>query len=153
ADSETPARLTFRSADELGGVAEAFNRLAEKLRQARLASDRRTRELEQANAELEAFSYSVSHDLRSPLRHITGYTDLLKREGASALSEKGLRYLDTISGAGRHLGALIEDLIVFSRIGRAEMRSETVDLGAVVARVRDRLASAVPDRRIEWRVE
>ncbi len=105
---------------------------------------RRTEELEHANRELEAFSYSVSHDLRTPLRHIVGFGDLLGKEllsqqarsvqeggGASGLSAKGQRYLSIITDSAGRMSQLIDDLLEFSRMGRQEMRRENVDLRAL----------------------
>ena len=80
----------------------------------------RTAELKTANEELEAFSYSVSHDLRAPLRHIDGFVGLLKKRTAAGLDEEGRRYLEVVSDAARRMGALIEDLLAFSRMSRQD---------------------------------
>lgn len=117
---------------------------------------RRTEELEHANRELEAFSYSVSHDLRTPLRHIVGFGDLLGKEllsqqarsvqeggGASGLSAKGQRYLNIITDSAGRMSQLIDDLLEFSRMGRQEMRRENVDLRALLRAGWDALE---PDR-------
>ncbi len=113
---------------------------------------RHAEQLELANHELEAFSYSVSHDLRAPLRHIDGFTDLLRQHARSALDEKAQRYLNTISDSAKNMGALIDDLLVFSRMGRSEMQPTTVDLGSLVAEVRQGLGTASAGRKIEWQV-
>ncbi|MFC5847771.1 CHASE domain-containing protein [Deinococcus petrolearius] len=93
---------------------------------------RRTLELEEANRELEAFSYSVSHDLRTPLRHIVGFGDLLSKDAAQVLSPKGQRYLGVITDAAGRMSGLIDSLLEFSRMGRAPLRQTPVDLGALV---------------------
>lgn len=114
-------------------------------------SDRRqAARLEVANRELEAFSYSVSHDLRAPLRHIDGFADLLRKRSAERLDDAGQRYLDQISQAARHMGSLIDDLLSFSRMGRAEMQATSVDLNALVAEVRATLLVDLEGRAVEW---
>lgn len=92
-------------------------------------------QLHAVNRELEAFSYSVSHDLRAPLRHIDGFTGLLQKHAGTALDEKGRRYLATISGAARQMGRLIDDLLAFSRISRSHLNLVEVDHDALVAAV------------------
>ncbi len=109
-------------------------------------------QLQAANKELEAFSYSVSHDLRTPLRHVLGYVEMLSRETGSQLSDKAGRYLKTIADSAREMGQLIDDLLAFSRMGRSKMREATVDLGALAAEVRWGLEPGAPDHRIEWKI-
>jgi light-regulated signal transduction histidine kinase (bacteriophytochrome) len=110
----------------------------------------RTAELEIANKELEAFSYSVSHDLRAPLRHIHGFAELLTRHAAGTLDEKGDRFLKTISTSAKQMGVLIDELLVFSRMGRSEMRSTKVDLNRLVQDVLRELQPECDGRSIEW---
>jgi PAS domain S-box-containing protein len=92
----------------------------------------RTAQLEAANEELQAFSYSVSHDLRAPLRHIMGFVELLQKGASSSLSEKNLKYLTTISDSAKRMGDLIDDLLDFSRVGRAELKKTDINLEALV---------------------
>lgn len=114
--------------------------------------DRRSAQLEAANKELEAFSYSVSHDLRAPLRHIAGYADLLK-EDASALDDTGRRYLGVIVDSVRRMGRLIDDLLEFSRMGRVDLRRERVDMDRLAVEARDALQRELaPGRSVEWRL-
>jgi PAS domain S-box-containing protein len=112
----------------------------------------RTAQLEASNKELEAFSYSVSHDLRAPLRHIDGFSDLLQEHITSTLDEKGRRYLKTISQSAKQMGNLIDDLLAFSRVGRVELRLTTVGLNQVVGSVQDDLAHDTQGRRIAWTI-
>jgi light-regulated signal transduction histidine kinase (bacteriophytochrome) len=108
-------------------------------------------QLRAANAELEAFTYSVSHDLRAPLRHIDGFADLLGSHATTNLDDKGKRYLKTISDSAKRMGALIDDLLVFSRIGRAEMRHAQVDLNTLVDEVIQELRVETQKRSVVWK--
>ncbi len=112
----------------------------------------RAAQVESANKELEAFSYSVSHDLRAPARHIQGFVNLLARESEAQLSEQSRHYLHVITKASHSMGQLIDDLLSFSRMARSEMHATTVDLDAIVAEARRDLESAAPERRIQWTV-
>jgi PAS domain S-box-containing protein len=113
---------------------------------------RRTAELEAANRELEAFSYSVSHDLRAPLRHIDGFADLLVRHAGPTLDEKGRRHLDAISRSAKSMGELIDDLLEFSRMSRTEIRQTPVDIDALVSEARRGLDAEVAGRSITWKI-
>lgn len=108
--------------------------------------------LKDANLELESFSYSVSHDLRAPLRHIDGYIAMLIEDAGSNLSSGARRYLDVIRDASRQMGVLIDDLLAFSRTGRIEMSETQVDLEALArAGIRD-LEMSTQARKIIWQV-
>ena len=111
-------------------------------------------ELQRSNKELEAFSYSVSHDLRAPFRHIVGYSNLLKtREGAN-LSEKGRHYVDTIIEAAFSAGTLVDNLLSFSQMGRNALKKVTGDMNALVEEVRRKVLRDVPaDRAVRWEIE
>jgi PAS domain S-box-containing protein len=108
------------------------------------------KELGVVNQELEAFSYSVSHDLRAPLRHIHGYVEMLRAATAGQLSERATRYLQTITDASVEMGELIDDLLAFSRVGRAEILGVTVDLTKLVEDVIRGLEMSIAGRPIVW---
>jgi light-regulated signal transduction histidine kinase (bacteriophytochrome) len=109
-------------------------------------------QLEAVNKELETFSYSVSHDLRAPLRHITGFVELLNGKDSTGLDEKSRHYLQVISESARKMGALIDDLLAFSRMGRAEMMHGVIDFGTLVRDVVRELAEDAGGRKIAWKI-
>ena len=102
---------------------------------------------------MEAFSYSVSHDLRAPLRHIDGYAALLSKSAGEALSDKARRYLQTISDSAKQMGQLIDDLLVFSRMGRQDMLRTTVNLDQLVKTVLHDLRLDLQGRTISWTMQ
>src|SRR5690606_22549213 len=131
------------------------------------ASDRQIRELNRqlegkieqvsdVNRELEAFSYSVSHDLRAPLRHIAGFGDKLGRHLGEGLDDKGRHYLGVMVSSAKRMSALIDDLLVYSRRGRSGLRVQTVDMQSLVAETRATLdannAAESPGHAIDWRI-
>lgn len=111
---------------------------------------KRTAELEMANHELEAFSYSVSHDLRSPLRHILGYLQALEEDKETKLGETGARFIKAVTRSAHQMNKLIEDLLNFSRAGRAEMHHTRFNMGDIVRDVLTELAADTKERNIEW---
>jgi light-regulated signal transduction histidine kinase (bacteriophytochrome) len=112
----------------------------------------RATQLEAANKELEAFSYSVSHDLRAPLRHIDGFVKLLNKQAGEKLDERGRRYLDIIADSARQMGTLIDDLLIFSRMSRTELRHAPVSLDALVHEAIHGLQGETNDRPIHWKI-
>lgn len=112
----------------------------------------RTAQLEASNKELEAFSYSVSHDLRAPLRHISGYVDLLNSRFHETLPDKAKHYLSTITASANQMGKLIDDLLQFSRTGRQEMRQAAMDMNIVVKEVLEKVNPDTHHRNISWTI-
>jgi light-regulated signal transduction histidine kinase (bacteriophytochrome) len=107
-------------------------------------------DLANANRELESFSYSVSHDLRAPLRHIDGFTRILKEEYAQGLPDAAIRYLDRVLTAVSHMGHLVDDLLNLAHIGRKELVKQRVKLDEVVRQAMDDLPSGTEERNINW---
>jgi PAS domain S-box-containing protein len=108
---------------------------------------------EAANRELESFSYSVAHDLRAPLRSIDGFGQLLLEECGPALGDDGQRYLGLVRQSTQHMGRLIDDLLQLSRVTRAELKRETVNLSALAHQSLERLRSAAPERTVNAAIE
>ncbi len=111
-----------------------------------------TGRLERVNGELAAFSYSVSHDLRAPFRHITGYAELLRELESDKLSDKGRRFLGVITEAAKTAGRLVDALLNFSQMGRASLAPVEFDPAALVAEVRRAMEPDLARRRVAWRV-
>src|SRR6185436_17436159 len=128
-------------------------RLYEKVRQhteeLELRVRDRTRELQNANKSLEAFSYSMAHDLRAPLRSIDGFSRLILEEYQANLDDRGKKYLGHVRESAQHMTLLIDGLLSLARVTRAEMRRTAVDLSAIGRRIAGRLQGTSPDRRAE----
>jgi ligand-binding sensor domain-containing protein/signal transduction histidine kinase len=138
---------------EIGERRRAEEALRETERQVRKLNEeleervrKRTAQLEATNEELEAFAYSVSHDLRAPLRHVAGFGEILIEDYETAIDERGRDYLRRLLGAARHMGDLIDGLLRLSRVTRGEMRYERVDLSATARRI---AADLDPARRAQ----
>jgi PAS domain S-box-containing protein len=112
----------------------------------------RTAQLEAANAELEAFSYSVSHDLRTPLRSIDGFSQALLEDYMDKLDAPGQNYLQRVRLATQRMGQLIDDLLNLSRVTRSEMHRESVDLSAIAQMIATELQEAQPERQVEFQI-
>lgn len=128
---------------------EDLRRLNEELEQ-RVAL--RTAQMEASNKELEAFAYSVSHDLRVPLRGMSGFAELLNKRARAKLDEKEFHYLEVIISSARSMGELIDDLLSFSRMGRSEMVRTAVDLQRLFEESRSSLAAEIGKREVVWQV-
>ncbi len=113
----------------------------------------RTAELQEANKELEAFSYSVSHDLRAPLRAVQGYADLLATEAAPVLGEPAATYLQHVQGSARRMGTLIEDMLSLSKVTRAEVRVRPVHLGMIARDIVNTLQATAAHREVQVEID
>lgn len=142
-------RVEVERQDEIGRLGNAFNVMAGRVQADRELLEQRVAE---RTRELEAFSYSVSHDLRAPLRHIAGFAALLEKHASTQLDEQGRRYVDTISEAARHMGRLVDDLLGFSRMARADMLHGQVNLRALVDDVIKEVTRESPERTVVWTV-
>jgi light-regulated signal transduction histidine kinase (bacteriophytochrome) len=109
-------------------------------------------QISDVNRELEAFSYSVSHDLRAPLRHIAGFARKLEQHLGDQVDEKSGHYIEVIAGSAQRMAMLIDDLLVFSRLGRGALRLQAVDMQSLVDEARVLAESGVSDRRIVWTI-
>ncbi len=154
---ELEQRVAARTA-ELQSRTEEAERLADDLRRSRQRVDRTAANLQQVNAnlftanqELEAFSYSVSHDLRAPLRNMTGFLELLSKRTGGQIDAEAQRFVATVSKEALRMGLLIDDLLTFARIGRTEMKFGPVNLDELFAEVRGDLHTEIGDRVIEWK--
>lgn len=110
------------------------------------------RNLESVHQELESFSYSVSHDLRSPLRAVVGFSKILLTDSGENIRENGRQYIEKIHENGRQMGLLIDDLLSFSRVGRQAIRLATVELNPIIERIIANIKITQPDRQVDWQV-
>jgi signal transduction histidine kinase len=133
---------------------ESLNRRRAEKRVTELneALSRHVHQVEAANKELEAFSYSISHDLRAPVRHISGYLELLDKQNTAPLDEKSRHYLQVISLAAQKMGLLIDGLLSFLHLGRTELNKTRVDLGQLVQEVVQEMVAGPRGDQIEWHI-
>jgi signal transduction histidine kinase len=154
-----PQALALPSPDQLRRSNAALeNEVHERKEAARKVEDLNqqltdhAQKIESTNKELETFAYSLSHDLRAPLRHVDGYVNLLLEE-APNLNEENQRYLTKVSDSARQMGVLIDNLLAFSGIGRSTLQPGWIDTTALVKEVREELTSETKGRNIEWSID
>lgn len=136
----------LRESRDLNATLE--RRVGERTRQL----EERSGQLSEANRELEAFAYSISHDLRAPMRHISGFADLVRKSPTARHSPDDLENLTTIYDTAKHAGRMVDDLLAFSRIGRAQLRKDSVDMNEALRQVLRDLEPETDHRQIEWTI-
>jgi light-regulated signal transduction histidine kinase (bacteriophytochrome) len=141
---------TVQDITDVRTAEEALKRLNEELEQ---RVGERTREMSILNRELEAFSYSVSHDLRTPLRSVDGYASLLEEEYGEALAPEGRAYVERIRKSARRMGQLITDLLTLAHLSRTELRHQAVDLSDMARGIAAELAASDPGRDVQWQID
>ena len=125
----------------------------DEIRDLNLELEKRSAALEASNKELEAFAYSVSHDLRAPLRHMVGYAELLQKSASASFDDKGLRYMRIILESAKRMGNLIDDLLAFSRIGRVETQKTVVNLEQLAKEALSEVRAETNGRNIVWKID
>ncbi|HEY3419281.1 MAG TPA: ATP-binding protein [Methanomassiliicoccales archaeon] len=131
-----------------GPIQAALLNMLEDIEEERIKTELAKTKLEAANRELEAFSYSISHDLRAPLRAISGFSQAVLEDYAPQIDHEGQRYLMLIQDNAHRMGQLIDDLLTFSRLGRQQMTDSVIDMERMFGAVFDELAASEPDRKI-----
>jgi signal transduction histidine kinase len=156
AAGEFSKRVKADRGDEIGRLGVAFNTMTAHVDRDHRELEARVRErtagLQEAIRELEAFSYSVSHDLRAPLRHVVGFASLLETSSGPALGAEGRRHLATIVAAANRMGRLIDDLLSFSRVGRAPLNARRVDLNQLVHDAQHEVSTGGAADKVAWSV-
>jgi PAS domain S-box-containing protein len=156
------ASVVITAIFDKGGCLQGFAKITRDMTEAKrseqaiydknLKLEKNARDLARSNSDLEAFSYSVSHDLHAPLRHIVGFVELLQKGAGPSLSEKNLRHLTTISKSAKRMGDLIDDLLAFSRIGQSEMQKTEVNLDELVRETLGDFQAETTGREIVWTI-
>ena len=146
-------RTGLKVNNELGELSQAFDQMAKRLAENMAALENKTAQLQETNRELESFSYSVSHDLRSPLRGIDGWGLALIEDYGDQLDATAHTYLERIRHDTQRMGRLIDDLLQLARVTRGEIKHEAVDLSALAQTVAERVQRAQTGRRIEFLIQ
>lgn len=149
-------RALVLAKDEIGELAKGFNTMLDSLQEIHKNLEKkvheRTRELEASNKDLEAFSYSVSHDLRAPLRAIDGFSQILEEDYKKNFDDEGKRVVATIRRSTKQMGNLIDDLLAFSRLGRRAIKIETIDMTDLAKSSFDEIKQSHPKQKIDFKM-
>jgi signal transduction histidine kinase len=146
-------RLDIDRPDEIGDMARNFDAMTDALRESFAQIDRSNHELTVLNKEIEAFSYSVSHDLRAPLRSMDGFSLALLEDYGDKLDDEGRNNLVRIRNASQRMGRLIDELLGLARVTRTELKLGPVDLSAMAREIAESLQQRQPDRAVQWDIE
>ncbi|MEP6873357.1 MAG: ATP-binding protein [Burkholderiales bacterium] len=146
-------KLAIASHDEIGEMSRHFDAMTQSLRMSFTQIERSNRELAALNQEIEAFSYSVSHDLRGPLRSMDGFSQAVLEDYGDKLDEEGRDSLQRIRAASQRMGRLIDELLGLSRVTRAELRLKPVNLSEIAREIAESLAQQQPARSVQWEIE
>ncbi len=150
---ELSYRTSLKMKNEFGDLSSAFDAMAAALAEARAAMEHKTAQLQESNAELESFSYSVAHDLRSPLRAIDGWSLALEEDLTGQMDKQTRSHIDLIRAEAQRMGRLIDDLLVLAHISRMQIKPERLDLSALAQTVAGRLKQRQEDRCIEFDIQ
>lgn len=146
-------KLDFGSNDEIGEMSRHFDAMTHSLRMSFAQIQRSNQELAALNQEIEAFSYSVSHDLRGPLRSMDGFSLALLEDYSQKLDDEGKDYLQRIRAASQRMGRLIDELLGLSRVTRAELKIKSINLSEIAREIADSLAQQQPGRAVSWEID
>ena len=146
-------KLDIGGDDEIGDMSRNFDAMTSALRASFAQIERSNQELAALNKEIEAFSYSVSHDLRAPLRTMDGFSLALLEDYGDKLDDEARDYLRRIRAASQRMGRLIDELLGLSRVTRTELAVRAVDLSAIARDIAASLAQQQPDRAVQWQID
>lgn len=138
--------------DEIGDLEQAFNQMVADLKEKKILIEQTNKNLAEANKELEAFAYSVSHDLRAPLRNIDGFSKILLDDYQGKLDEMGVHYLNRVRNGANKMSTLIDDMLTFSRAGRVELRLKAVEANKLVNNALRDFSEVIKERDITVKV-
>jgi len=146
-------KLDSGAQDEIGEMSRNFDGMTQTLRESFVQIERKNQELATLNKEIEAFSYSVSHDLRGPLRSMDGFSMALLEDYGEQLDDEARDYLRRIRAASQRMGRLIDELLGLSRVTRAELSVKSVNLSAIAREIAESLEQQQPDRAVQWVID